>query len=92
MEKIVATRTVKSLNKSGRISRLKARKAIRDIQESPEYRILAAKPTGKITRKTTASGKGLVRFRAFKLSEPGKSSTPHSKKSSARSNSDQPAS
>jgi hypothetical protein len=65
MEESVATRTVKSLNKSGRISRLKAWKAIREIQESPEYRILLAKPTGKITRKTTATGKGLVRFRVF---------------------------
>jgi hypothetical protein len=62
----MATRTVKSLHKSGRISRPKARKAIREIQESPEYRILVAKPKGKITRNTTATGKGLVRFREFK--------------------------
>ena len=73
----MSTRTVKSLHKSGRISRVKSRKAIREIQESPEYRILVATPTGKITRKTTATGKGLVRFRVVNFN-----------KSSTRSKSD----
>jgi len=68
----VAERSVKSLHRTGRVSREKARAVARILRgelESGRIRRLSGK---KITRKTTASGRGAI---AFHVVEPAAGST-----------------
>jgi hypothetical protein len=57
----MATRTIKSLGKTGRITRAQALKVAREIlRASPQEKQRRAKI---LTPEATASGKGLIRFR-----------------------------
>lgn len=63
---------IKSLGKSGRVSRVKARGVAKAMKKHMGALSKGRPRTGTVTAKRTASGKGLISFRAGKIHTQGK--------------------